>query len=518
MNAQGIARAAGIVAAFGVLSRVLGFVREAVLSRTFGTQGIEGGQADVFANSLFLVNTVAALLLYTLVTLIIPAFEQEREERDEASAWGLLWTVGAWVVVGLCALGALAALWPQGPTALFGLDARRADLMEHLVRIMSAGLALQGISGLLTAVLQSQRKFVGPAAVGVAFNLGIILGLAIGGRSVEAAAWGMVAGAAAQVLFQLPQLIGVLRRAPGRPRWSHPRLRSFGTLAIPVMAASLSQQINGFTDKLFANSLDYGRTAALNYASAAGSAPRTILLMPLLAPVFPVISRMFAEGRRSDTATAFNRAAGVLGLVAVPVGAFLMIYPAEVARILFGGSKCNAACVTDIAGPLRWYALAVWAAFIGYLLNRSLSAANRAREIMYATLITVAVTIVLDLILLGPMGHSGLALATALGVILNTVITTGMLARVLPEFSPRRLADRQGRLILCGAIGAAVALALDAVLSSADRSTGTTAALILIKGGAAAAAYLAAARMLATAELREGTAAIRSIGRRTRSK
>ncbi len=516
MNAQGIARAAGIVALFGVLSRLLGFVREAVLSRTFGTQGQGGAQADVFANSLFLVNTVAALLLYTLVTLIIPAFEQEREERDEESAWGLLWTVGAWVVVGLCAVGALVAIWPQAPTALFGLDAQRAELMEHLVRIMSAGLALQGISGLLTAVLQSQRRFVGPAAVGVAFNLGVILGLVIGGRSVEAAAWGMVAGAGAQVLFQLPQLIGVLRTAPGRPTWTHPRLRSFSTLAVPVLAASLSQQINGFTDKLFANSLEFGRTAALNYASAAGSAPRTILLMPLLAPIFPVISRMLAEGRRDETVIAFNRAAGVLGLVSIPMGAFLMVYPSEVARILFGGSRCDALCVADIAGPLRWYALAVWAAFIGYLLNRSLSAANKAREIMVATLITVAATIGLDLILLGPMGHSGLALATALGVILNTVITTRMLARALPGFSPRHLIARQARLIACGTIAAGAALGLDTVLSSADRSTLDTAGPLAVKILAGAIVYLLAVRLLARPELAEGARSLRALGRRAR--
>ena len=516
MNAQGIARAAGVVAAFGVLSRILGFVREAVLSRTFGTQGLGGAQADVFANSLFLVNTVAALLLYSLVTLIIPAFEQEREERDEASAWGLLWTVGAWVVVGLCALGALTAAWPQGPTALFHLDPQRTALMEHLVRIMSAGLALQGISALLTAVLQSQRRFVGPAIVGVAFNLGVISGLAIGGRSVEAAAWGMVAGAAAQVLFQLPQLIGVLRHAPGRPAWRHPRLRGFGTLALPVMAASLAQQINGFTDKLFASSLDFGRTAALSYANAAGSAPRTVLLMPLLAPVFPVISRMFAEGRQRETAVAFNRAAGVLGLVSVPVSAFLMIFPKEIARLLFGGSKCGAACVTDIAGPLRWYALAVWAAFIGYLLNRSLSAANRAREIMVATLITVAVTIGLDLILLGPMGHSGLALATALGVILNTAITTWMLARALPEFSPRLLMERQGRLIACGAFAGGIAIATGLMGPDGNRSVGTVAGVLLVKALIAGVAYVAATRVLAAAELREGTNALRAIVRRAR--
>jgi putative peptidoglycan lipid II flippase len=514
-SARGIARAAAVVAAFGVLSRILGFVREAVLSRTFGTRGDGAIQADAFVNALFLVNTFAAVLLYLLVTVVVPSFEREREMHDEDTGWRLIWTIGSWVVLFLCAVGAVAALWPEGPTALFGLDTARADLMAELLRIMAAGLALQGLSGLLTAVLHSQRRFAGPAAVGVAFNLGIILGLVIGGRSAEAAAWGVVVGAAAQILLQLPQLIGVLRRAPGRPALRHPRLHYVTTLSIPVLAASILQQINGYTDKLFANSLDVGRTAALNYANAAGSAPRTVLLFPLLAPLFPVISRMLAERRNVETARAFTRAAGVLGLVSVPLGAFLMVYPTEVARVLFGGARCDAPCVDDIAGPLRWYALAVWGAFIGYLLNRSLSAANRARDIMVATIVTVAVTVALDFALIGPMGHSGLALATALGIYLNTALTAVMLARQLPEISLARVAERQARLLACGLVGAAVALAFNPILPSADRGALAAGLLALVKGLAGGAAFLVAARFVARSELTEGVRAAAAIVRRT---
>ena len=517
MSGGGIARAAAIVALFGILSRVLGFVREAVLSRAFGTAGAGGAQADALVNSLFIVNTVAALLLYALVTIVIPGFEQERGANGEDSAWRLMWTIGTWVVLGLVALATVAATWPQGPTALFSLDPGRAALMERLVRIMSAGLALQGLSALLTAVLQSQRRYAGPAAVGVAFNLGIILGLAIGGRSVEAAAWGVVAGAAAQVVLQLPQLVGVLRHSAGRPALRHPRLRGTAILALPVLAASLLQQFNGFTDKLFASSLANGRNAALNYANAAGAAPRTVLLIPLLTPFFPVISRMFAERRQAEGVTAFDRAAGVLGLVSIPMTILLMIYPSEVAQILFGGSKCDAGCVGDIAGPLRFYALSVWPAFIGYLLNRSLSAANRARDVMLATILTVVVTIGLDLALLGPMKLSGLALATAVGIFINTVVTALMLARYLPGLSLRNIAERQGRLVLCGCIGAATALALNVVLPSDGRSAQAAAGLIAVKAAAAGGAYVAAARLTAGPELAEGIRAMRSIVRRRRT-
>lgn len=515
MSRGGIARAAAIVAFFGILSRVLGFVREAVLSRAFGTSGAGGAQADAFVNSLFLVNTVAALLLYALVTIVIPGFEKERKAHGEDSAWRLMWAIGTWVVLGLVVLGMIAAIWPQLPTALFGLGPVRATIMERLVRIMAAGLALQGVSALLTAILQSQRRYFGPAAVGVAFNLGIILGLAIGGRSVEAAAWGVVAGAAAQVVLQLPQLVMVLRREPGHPAFHHPRLRRTAVLALPVFAASLLQQINGYTDKVFASSLEFGRNAALNYANAAGSAPRTVLLIPLLTPFFPVISRMFVEDREPEGVTAFGRAAGVLGLVSIPMAIFLMIYSSEIAQILFGGSKCTAGCVDDIAGPLRFYALAVWPAFIGYLLNRSLSAAHRASDIMLATVVTVVVTIGLDLILLRPMEQSGLALATAIGIFINTALTGWMLGRRLPSLSLRTTGERQLRLLACGAVGAAVALACNLALPSDNSSSGEAAVAIAVKAVVAGAAFVAAARIIARPELAEGIRAMRSIvGRR----
>jgi len=516
VSSGSIARAAAIVAVFGVLSRVLGFLREAVLSRAFGTSGAGGAQADAFVNSLFFVNTLAAMLLYALVTIVIPGFEQERKDRDDASAWRLLWAIGAWVTIVMCTISAITALWPGAITALFGLGPVRAALMEHLLQIMAAGLALQGLSALFTAVLQSQRKYVGPAAVGVAFNLGIILGLAVGGRTIEAAAWGVVVGALAQVVLQLPQLVGVLRHVPGRPTLHHPRLKAVGVLAMPVLGASLLQQVNGYTDKLFANSLEAGRTAALNYANAAGSAPRTVLLLPLLTPFFPVISRMVAQRRDDEALSVFHRAAGVLALVSVPIGAFLMLYSTELSSVLFGGRKCGDSCVADIAGPLRFYGLGVWGAFLGYLLNRTLSAANRAHEIMVATIITVAVTIGLDLILLGPMEQSGLALATSIGIYVNTALTAWMLARRMPGLSLSLLANRQVRLVVCGVLATAATLALDSVVSSADRPAGATIALILAKGMVGLAVYVVALRIAAPAELAEGRRAARSIFRRSK--
>lgn len=513
MNRGAIARAALLVTAFTLISRVLGFLREAYLAGHFGTSAA----TDAFATSMMLVNSVAAVLAYTMVSVIIPAIERERHDQDEQSSWRLVWTVGTWVTIGLVAVAGVVGLWPGLVVAPFGFDPVRADLLRELVQIMAPALALQGITGLLTAVLQAQRKFLGPAVVGIAFNLGIIVALAIFG-GIRAAAWGVVAGAVAQVLFQLPQLVGAMRElGVGRPQLSHPRLGAVLASAGPVSLASVLQQINSFSDKYFAAPLGAGQVSALNFAHAAGSLPRTTFLMPLLAPLFPVIARMAAERRHNDTAAAFHRTAGVLALVSLPLGAFMFMYADEVAKLMFGRGRCDSVCVGNIADPLRYLAIATWASFLGYLLNRAINAMNASRDIFTSTAISVVVVIGLDIVLVGPMGISGLALASTLGVFTSLIISLVQFKRILPQAGLRPLAVQQGRMLLAIALACGAAWLSNRFAPTAGRPWRELLIPLAVKTLIGGAVFVIAMRALAPAVLREGGAAVRGLVKRRSS-
>lgn len=510
MNRGAIARAALLVTVFTLISRVLGFLREWVLAREFGASAA----ADVFSTGLMLVNSVAAVLAYATVTVIIPAIERERQTADERSAWRLVWTVGTWVTLALVMIGSVVSIWPSLVVNPFGLDPQRSAMLTDLVRIMAPALALQGITGLLTAVLQAQHKFLGPAFVGIAFNLGIILALVIFG-GVYAAAWGVVAGAVAQVAFQLPQLVGAIRESGVfRAQFRHPRLTLVLASAAPVTAVSVLQQLNSFSDKYFAASLPAGKIAALNWAHFVGSLPRTTFLMPLLAPLFPVIARMAAQQRHDDTVSAFRRAAGVLGLVSLPLSAFMLLYGHELAQIMFGHGRCDAACVTDISGPLRYLALGTWAAFLGYLLNRTLSAMNAQRKIFVSMSTSVIVTIAIDIVLIDPMGISGLALASTIGVFTSTTLSLIQIRGVLPNIGISRLADQQGRLVVAAACALAAAWAANGILSTQNRAIGALVAPLVVKTAIGVVVFGMVARLLIPEVVREATGAARSIVRR----
>lgn len=509
MTATRLARAAAIVAVFGLLSRLLGFAREVVLAAAYGTSAA----TDAFVNSLLIVNSVAAVLLYTLVTLIIPVFQRERGENGAASAWRLVSALAVWVGLLLVVLSSIIAIWPQAPAALFDLDPVRAADTASLIRIMAPAMALQGFSAIFTAMLQIHGRFAGPAAIGVVFNLGIILGVLVGQGSIgiEAAGWGVTIGAAFQVVLQLPQFWRLLREARAHPVLSHPRLAGVGLLALPVLGASVLQQVNNFTDKLFASSLEAGRVAALNFANALGQAPRVALLLPLLTPLFPLISRLMGEQRDTEALNVFRRVAGLLGLVAFPMMLLLAIYSHEVAQLAFQRRACGPDCVEQIAPPLLWYALGLWPGFFVLLLNRTLSAGNHQRAILWTTVVTVAVTIILDIVLLGPMQQAGLALAASIGVYVNSALLLLRLRQLYPTLSVADLARRQTRLLLAACVGAAVALLLNPVLPTTDVPSAQVAVLLVVKAAAAVAASVVAVRYLARDELAEGVRAVRSL-------
>ncbi len=510
MSIRQVARAAAVVALFGILSRLLGFVREIVLAAVYGATAA----TDALVNALFIVNTVAAVLLYVLTTLMIPVFQQERERDGVQSAWALLWAIAGWISIVLIILTGIVAIVPEFPMWFFDMGPERTAIASELLRVMAPALMLQGFSALFTAILQVHGRFAGPAAVGVAFNAGILVGVILGAGSlgITAAAWGVSLGAVLQVALQLPQFIRESRAGGGfRRALSHPRLGSVAVLAIPVAAASILQQVNSFTDKLFASSLEAGRNAALSFANSLGAAPRTVLLFPLLAPLFPLIARYFAEGRHEESTDAFRRAAGILALVSIPLSILIAIGSTEISQVAFGRGKCDAACVSEISAPLVFYGIAVWGNFIGYLLNRTLSAGNHAREIVVATVITVVLTIALDLVFLGPLEQAGLALASAIAVYANTGITLWFLRRRTPGLSLRALGWQQGRILLAGLAAGAVAL-VPAMLMPVDTgSFGGAFAWLAAVGMVGGAAFVLLARGIAPREYADARSSLRNL-------
>ena len=133
---------------------------------------------------------------------------------------------------------------------------------------------------------------------------------------------------------------------------------------------------------------------------------------------------------------------------------------------------------------------------------------------MIATIISVVLTIGLDLVFLGPLEQGGLALASAIAVYVNTLITLWFLRRTTPEMSLRALASQQGRMLIAGA-GALLVALVPFFLMPEGNTFGTAVAWLVVVSAVGGVAFVALCRLLAPAELADARTSIRNLrGRR----
>src|SRR3954449_9923490 len=157
------------------ISRVLGLFREIVAKNYFGTRG----SINAFEIAFLVPNTIRALVAdAALSSAFVPTFSDLLEKGERARAWRVASTL-FWLT--LLGLGALSALFVVlAPLIMRPLYPHDQDLLIGLSRVLFPIVALLGATGIVVGILNTYGEFSIPALTPVAWNLVIILGLALG--------------------------------------------------------------------------------------------------------------------------------------------------------------------------------------------------------------------------------------------------------------------------------------------------------------------------------------------------
>ena len=170
-----IARAAGLVVGLFLVSRVLGLVREMVISHQFGTSGDLDAYLAAFRLPDILFQVVAG---GALASAFIPTFTGYLARDDRGGGWrlassiiNLVLTITA--VVGL--VSAILAPWLVGIIIAPGFGPERQALTARLMRLMLVTPVVFGVSGVIMGILNAQKHFLLPALAPIIYNLSIIM-------------------------------------------------------------------------------------------------------------------------------------------------------------------------------------------------------------------------------------------------------------------------------------------------------------------------------------------------------
>jgi putative peptidoglycan lipid II flippase len=135
--------------------------------------------------------------------------------------------------------------------------------------------------------------------------------------------------------------------------------------------------------------------------------------------VLPALSEHAARGETGRLREDFSYALRLLFFITVPAMAGLIALRGPIVNLLFVRGRFDAAAAAGTAEALLCYALGVWALVGVRVVTATFYALEDTRTPVRIGAAAVLVNLGLSLALMGPLGHAGLALATACASMAN---------------------------------------------------------------------------------------------------
>ncbi|KOV59314.1 murein biosynthesis integral membrane protein MurJ, partial [Streptomyces sp. MMG1121] len=491
-----LARAALVTACLSVVAALLGLVRDQSLARLFGA----GQDTDAFLVAWTVPEFAATLLIEDgLAFALVPAFSRALARRAQGAPGDPVRSLVAGTLPRLAlaftAVGGLLALAAPQFVAALAPGLPDPGLAVDCTRLTASCVLGFGLAGYCSAALRAHRRFLAPAAIYIAYNLGIITAMhALGGLwGVRSAALGVAAGGFLMVLIQLPSLIGELR-APGRSTTGAASAAVVGVRAldVPLMATvllfALCRQSQVLIERFLASTLPAGAISHLNYAQKVAQIPMTLSMM-LCTVTFPVVARALAEGDTERARTRVERDLAV-GATLVLLGAAAVVACApQLIQLLFQRGAFTAQDTAATAGVMRVYALGLLGQTLTGILVRSYFSAGRATWYPVGAMAAgIVVTSWLGARTVGTSGVTGIAAANAAGITVTAaLLLAGMGVRNVPIRTPVVLRELSRPLRAAGVAalaGAVVGRTPASPLAGLAAGGATVTVVFVLLGGA----------------------------------
>lgn len=425
-----VAKAAGLIVVISVAGKLIAFVREQVVAHYFGATQL----SDAYFTAWAIPQMMVAVLGGALCTALLPVFMHYPPD-DRQDGWRLVSVAFRWMAI-VMSIASLAC-YLMAPRLIRLLvpnfDPGQQALTISLLRIMLYGVVLMGIINLMSTLLDAHRQFVWPALRPLALNLTTIIGTAIMARSlgISGLAWAKLLGIIAEVILLTWQIR--VKRFPILHKGSywHPGFRKLAGLALPILAGSILTDAYVFVDKALASGLDYGSIAALHYANGLMSLPLGIFVTAVSTAIYPTLAELSRNRDYTGTASSVGSGLRLLALIMLPAAVGMFVLRTPIVVLIFQRGSFDAVAASKTAFALAFYAPGILGLANQQILNRAFYALHDSLTPLKVRATTSLLHILLSVVLVGPLRHGGLALASSVSALCNMGVMMVLLRRRL---------------------------------------------------------------------------------------
>ena len=440
-ESRGLARSGVIFAIATGLSRVLGLVREIVAAYLFGISG----KINAFNIAFLIPNTVRSLVAdQALSAAFVPVFSDLLVKGERKRAWRVASSI-FWLMLlglgGLTALFIVIAPWVMG-LFNYGPNELNGPLAIGLARILFPTVVILGLTGIVVGILNSYDHFTVPALSPVAWNLVILLGLALGAEHASLKSTRLYIYAISILVATIIQFLLPLPWLRGRDDRLHlvidirdPAVKRTFVLMVPVTIGLGLININAVIDQLFATHFLNKNLAPTAIVSAFRlyMLPQGVFSVAVATVLFPLLSRHASRADWSGFRRTVSTGLRLICFLLVPASVAAAVLATPIVRLLYQRGAFHPGQTPIVAACLAAFALGLTFNGTMLMLNRGFFSLQSPWIPSWVAFGNLGLNAVLDAVFYR-FGIWGIPLSTSLVNIAGTAALLVLFRRRMPGF------------------------------------------------------------------------------------
>lgn len=469
-----ILKSASVIGFFTLISRVLGYIRDARLTLLLGTSI----SADAFLLAYRIPNMVRRMLGEgSLNAAFIPVFSDYMGHRSREEMWQLanrvFWTAAAILsvvsILGIACSSLVVQVYSVRALPMLHIEA------THLNRILFLYVFFAGLTAVVVAVLNSFQVFAMPAAGPIFLNVTFILfSLSFLRRHfaspAEALAASVLVGGVVQFLVMLPQAVRRGMRFDFGISFRDPGVLRVAKLMIPAFFGVGIAHITVLVGTLFATDrrMPVGSLTSLYVSDRIMEVVLGVYAIAVATAILPMMSRQAAARDIGGLKATLAFALRIVSFITVPAAVGLVVLREPIVQVLFERGQFGADSVRLTSRALLYFALGLPVFAAVKLIVAAFYSTQDTKTPVLTAAAALAVNLALNIIFvlwcLRTLQNGAPALAAVLATYLNFALLLAILRRRLGPLGARAVLASVAKACVCAALmGAGCAELLRAV-------------------------------------------------------
>jgi len=426
-------KSTAVVSAMTFVSRVSGLVRDVVMAALLGT----GVMSDAFFMAFRIPNFLRRIFGEGAFSqAFVPVFS-ELTERNTAEAKEFVSAMSgmlALITFSITVIGVLfAPLFVRVLAPGYIDEPEKFALTVDALRIMFPYFFCISLVAMSGGVLNTVNRFAVPAVTPVLLNVCMIVAMwvlvPILDQASQALAIGVLVAGFVQLAFQIPSLAKEGYFLRPRIDRKNPAMQKVFGLMLPAIFSVSVAQVNMIVNSILASFLITGAVSWLYFADRLMEFPVGVFGIALATVVLPSLSKEHTSGTVTSFSAMLDWALRWVVLISVPATFALYLLATPLLSTIFQRGEFSAYSVEMSAFALQAFAAGVCGFIFVKVLAPGFFARQDTKTPMKIAVISVVVNIVLSLILVGTMAHTGLALAISIAAWVNATLLFAVLLR-----------------------------------------------------------------------------------------